>query len=257
MNVLLTGGTGQLGLAVANFLLSQGFGVKTLGREPINELIQNYSWSLGMSPNPKALADIDCILHFAWITGDRKQSNAHLNIGGSEKIFEAASLAKIRVFNISSLSAANPVSIYGKSKLAVEKLNFHGINLRIAKVQTPLFTKENSKMKRAFNSFIILPVARDVKIYVTEINQMLDEILYFITTEYGAGTYELQYESYLMKDYLRKYFRLRSIQVPRILLELVFSCLKLTRLSKAQLLHDRWISLTSTDNVPGGKSVDI
>lgn len=252
MNVLLTGATGQLGLAVANFLLSHGFGVRTLGREPMNELIENYSWTLGMSPNPKALADIDCILHFAWITSDRTQSSSHLNIGGSGKIFEAASLAKIRVFNISSLSASNPVSIYGKSKLTVEKLNSQGINLRIAKVQTSLFLIEESKVKRAFNRLIILPVARDVKIYVTEINQMLDEILYFITSNHNAGTYELRYASYLMKDYLRKYFGLRSFPVPRILLELFFSCFKLTRLNKAQLLYDRWISLISTDKVLGG-----
>lgn len=251
MNVLVTGATGQLGLKVTNFLLESGINVKTLGRKEFNNVTPNYSWSLGMSPNPEALMGIDCILHFAWNTTDRGVYDLHLNVGGSNKIIEAAVLSKIRLINFSSFSALNPISGYGLAKQAVEESNSLGLNLRIAKLELRSFKKAPKTLESFLKKFLYVPVPRDLAINVIEIDQFLNEISNYINQSTSLGTHTLPYESYRFSEYLKKYHGLKSFYFPKRIISLFFYCCKVTHTRRGKLLYDRWLSLVSTNQALG------
>jgi hypothetical protein len=246
LNILLTGATGQLGNAIADFLSNQGFSIRTMGRKQTKIDFDNYAWTLGMYPDPNAFLNIDYIIHLAWVTNERGNQSSHLNIGGSAKVFEAARLAGIKVINISSLSAVNPISIYGATKLSVEKMNSDGINLRIAKVEFLNTSLEFGFFRRIIRSLIFVPIPPEVRVFVAEIDDVFVEILTILSSNFVPKTYSLPNEPYDLNNYLKKYYGLNSFLVPRKLLDVFFMLCKKSHTRLGELVHDRWISLITT-----------
>ena len=247
MRVLVTGASGQLGHKTINYLQNYGITVTTLGRKPINSKTMNYSWSLGMSPNPQAFVGIDCVLHLAWSTTDRGDYDFHLNVGGSRKIFEAADLSRVRIVNFSSLSAINPLSSYGKAKKTVEDANVRGVNLRIAKLEEPYCNSDLHPAKNILRKIVFIPIPRGLCIQVIEFDQLLSELVNHIKGTSIPNIYTLSYERYELREYIKKYHGLSSFYVPRRIVSAFFICCKSSRTRYGNLLHDRWVSLASTD----------
>jgi hypothetical protein len=247
MDILLTGASGQLGRELTDFLLGTGNRITTLGRRAIDGEIRNYAWSLGMSPNPQAFTNVDCILHLAWSTIDRGDYDFHLNVGGSAKIVNVSKLSGIKLINFSSLSALNPSSSYGKAKELVERTNSNGVNLRIAKIEKVFIMKDVSFFNKLWREIIFIPIPIGLSIQVTEIDHMLEEIEKYIKGDWDPGVYTLSYESYGIGEYLKKYHGLRSFPIPKSVVGFFFSCCKFSRTRKGKILYDRWISMVSTD----------
>ena len=251
MKVLLTGASGRLGNKIMSYLSNNGIEVRTLGRNTPNSDTGNYSWALGMSPNPQSFVGIDCIIHLAWSTTDRGDYDFHVNVGGSSKIIECSVLSKVKIINVSSLSVLNPVSNYGKAKKSVEEINRGGVNLRIAKLEEPFLINGTNLINRILRQFILIPIPRGLSVQVTEIDQILEKIGKFVREDCIPGVYTLPYESYKLNEYLRKYYGLRSFTVPRKLMNVFFNCCNASRTRIGHLLYDRWVSLVSTDQFLG------
>ena len=180
MKVLITGASGKLGSELANHLAREGFYVATLGRRALQSRFENYSWTLGMSPKPEAFIGVDCLIHLAWSTKDRGSLDLHLNVGGSSKVFEMSNAMGIKVINVSSLSALDPESMYGKAKQLVEQSNLNGINLRVAKIENLNHFNNLNLMKKLFYRFSIIPVPRDLTVQVVEMDKVLEEISNYV-----------------------------------------------------------------------------
>lgn len=249
MKILMTGASGQLGHKISKYLLENGFEVVSLGRKSLGIEIQNYSWSLGMSPNPQAFVGIDCVLHLAWSTFDRGDLDYHLNVGGSAKVIEASSLSRTKIINFSSLSASNPISNYGRAKKHVEDASFDGINLRIAKLEESFPKNGLNRLQRIWRKMVFIPVPRDLSIQVIEVDELLKGIADYIEGSIIPGIYLLPYQSYEFGDYLERYHGLRSFTVPKVLVNIFFVCFNYTRTRTGKLWYDRWLSLVSTDQV--------
>lgn len=249
MKVLFTGASGRLGNKIVSYLSDNEIEVRTLGRNTTNSDFENYSWALGMSPNPQSLVGVDCIIHLAWSTTDRGDYDFHINVGGSSKIIESSVLSKVKIINISSLSVLNPISNYGKAKKSIEEINREGINLRIAKLEEPFLINSTNFINRILRQFIFIPIPRGLSVQVAEIDQILGEIGNFVREDSIPGIYTLPYESYKLDEYLKKYYGLRSYKVPKILIDIFFNCCNSSRTRIGHLLYDRWVSLVSTDQV--------
>jgi len=246
MRVLVTGATGQVGTALIRDLQAFGYLVRTLGKRPISSTIEHHYWSLGMTPNPRAFIDVDCILHLAWITKDRDDQTMHLNVGGSSKIFQVAKLSGIKIINFSSFSAFKPISKYGRAKLNVENENPDGINLRIAKIERLENNgKKTGLINRALKHLVILS-PRGIVIQVIEFEHLVSEVVKYIDSEITKGTYVLPHHEYNFKRYLFEYHEIRSLEIPSLFFNYVFSLCQVSRTKYGITLHDRWISLTST-----------
>jgi hypothetical protein len=251
MKVLITGSSGLLGIELANHLSSEGIVVTTLGRRAVSSEFENYSWSLGMSPKPESFLEVDCLIHLAWSTTDRGPHDFHLNVGGSEKIIELSKILGTKVINISSLAAINPKSMYGKAKENVEKSNFEGINLRIAKIENQNDLKRRSFSQKLIRGLIIVPTPRHLNVQVIEMDKLLNEITKYVKGDLDRGIYTLPCETYNFRDYLKKYHNLKSFYVPKSALNYLFIILDRTGSRKGRLLYDRWLSLLSTDHALG------
>ena len=247
MNVLVTGASGQLGRKITNGLRENGVGIITLGRKALDSETPNYSWSLGMSPNPQAFEGIGCVLHLAWSTSDRGNKDFHINVGGSSKIIEASILLGIKTINFSSLSALNPSSSYGKAKKIIEEINESGLNLRIAKFEESFFVNDHQIVMKILRKLALIPIPSGLTTQVIEIDQLLREIVKYTKESSSPGIYTLPYETYEFGEYLRKYHGLRSFYVPKKLVGTFFAFCKFTRTPQGNLLYDRWVSLISTD----------
>jgi dTDP-4-dehydrorhamnose reductase len=254
MKVLITGASGKLGSELANHLASEGVHVTTLGRRALNSRFENYSWSLGMSPKPEAFIGVDCLIHLAWSTKDRGLLDFHLNVGGSSKLLEMSNAMGVKVINVSSLSTLNPTSMYGKAKELVEESNANGINLRVAKIENVNHLKNLNSMQKLYRKFSIIPVPGDLSVQVIEMDKVLENINDCVMANLNTGVYTLPYESYSLGEYLAKYHGLKSFRIPTILVNYFFVACNFSRSRKGKLLHDRWISLLSTDRALRQKS---
>ena len=251
MKVLMTGSSGQIGFELGNHLSSEGIVITTLGRRAASPEFDNYSWSLGMSPKPHSLEGVDCLIHLAWSTTDRGPLDFHLNVGGSRKLIELSKILGIKVINISSLSALNPESMYGKAKEMVEKSNSDGINLRVAKIEDQNNLKKQSFLKKLIRRLIIVPTPRSLTVQVVELDKVIHEITKFLKEDFNPGIYTLSYETYRFEEYLKKYHQLKIFYVPKSLLNYLFICFNNSGSRKGKILYDRWLSLVSTDRALG------
>jgi hypothetical protein len=247
MRLLVTGATGQIGNEIIKYLKSNGYSVATLGRKPSDKTTPHFFWSLGMSPNAEALIGIDCILHLAWVTKDRTTQNYHLNVGGSTKIFEAAEFSGIPVVNFSSFAAITPVSNYGIAKLQTERANSAGINIRIAKIERLNTVQKPKRSMKKLYKFLLVPAPVGLSIHVIDVQVFLNEINGLIKGKYNRGTYTLPHVEYPIKDYLKRYHDIKSFDAPQFIFDCFFRLCKVTKLRQGLVIHDRWVSLLSTN----------
>ncbi len=123
MNVLVTGSSGYLGRALVQQLIAEGHSVTNLGRHNLETSnSDHFNWTLGQSISPKAFERNDVLVHLAWSTLSRTTADFHSNVGGSEQLIKSAHNHGLRVVFVSSISAMNPISSYGKAKSLVEEM---------------------------------------------------------------------------------------------------------------------------------------
>lgn len=123
----ITGSAGYLGSVTARHFLMRGWRVRGLTRRPGGIQDSNYEthpFELGKEIDPRALKGVSILIHAAY---DFKLYSWHdiekVNVDGSLEILKAAREAGVpQIVFVSSISAFDGCeSMYGKSKLAVEK----------------------------------------------------------------------------------------------------------------------------------------
>lgn len=164
MKILLTGGTGFVGPAVARALQSQGHEVRALVRQTSNRThldeIGGIEYAFGdvcsADTLPAALEGVEAVVHVAAITkGLGREDYFRVNHFGTRNLAEAAVAAGVQRFvHCSTLSAAGPVrngrptteeddprpvSHYGSSKLAGEEaVRYHAHRMHLTIVRPPI-----------------------------------------------------------------------------------------------------------------------
>lgn len=165
MNVLLTGGTGFVGPAVARALVRAGHEVRCLVRRSSDlRALQESGVALGFANGDvcergsldAALTGMQAVVHVAGLTKCIRSDELYrVNAGGTRNLAEAAVAAGVKRFvHCSSLSVAGPiaagrpsreedvpapVSHYGRSKLAAEEaLRHHAGRLSLTIVRPPI-----------------------------------------------------------------------------------------------------------------------
>lgn len=146
MRVLLTGGSGDLGDAVAERLALRGEHAVRLDPRPPRTAFGEYAPGsiLDRHALRQALSGSDFVVHIAAWHGihERQKSKSvddfwNLNVAGTYEVFEAGAQQGIsRVVFISSTSVSKPASIYGHSKILGEQIAAgyalrHGMNIVI------------------------------------------------------------------------------------------------------------------------------
>lgn len=141
-NILITGGTGSLGQALAPILLSKNIKkIKIYSRDEYKQYVmfkkfEKYSDKLEFFIGDvrdkdrliKACNNIDCIIHAASIKHVPSCENNPMeaiktNIFGSQNVIDAALKNMIKkVIGISTDKAVNPINFYGHTKAIMEKL---------------------------------------------------------------------------------------------------------------------------------------
>jgi nucleoside-diphosphate-sugar epimerase len=132
MNVLLTGGAGDLGQTLVPRLVSNGDTPVILDvRVPLDQGARFIRGSvLDRSNLTEHFHGCDCIVHIAaWhgIHEDRGDKHAYdffdLNVRGTFEVFEAAaSLGIDKIIYISTTSVRRPDTLYGRSKILAERI---------------------------------------------------------------------------------------------------------------------------------------
>ncbi len=132
MNVLLTGGAGDLGQTLVPLLLDNGDLPTVLDvRVPLDRSARFIHGSvLDRSKLQEYFRGCDCIVHIAaWhgIHEDRSEKGAYdffdLNVRGTFEVFEAAAAIGIdKIIYISTTSVRRPDTLYGRSKLLAERI---------------------------------------------------------------------------------------------------------------------------------------
>jgi nucleoside-diphosphate-sugar epimerase len=143
MNVLLTGGAGDLGQTLVPCLRAAGDTPVVLDlREPAPNTPFLLGSVLDREHLPDWLSGIDAIVHIAaWhgiheSTGEKDVYDFFdLNVRGTFEVFEAASRAGIRkIVHISTTSLHRPDTLYARSKIIAERIAadyalHHGMNV--------------------------------------------------------------------------------------------------------------------------------
>ena len=148
MKILITGAYGFVGTNLCKYLTEKGhqcdaLDVSAAKRDDVPYL-GFYTWlDLDSSPSPISFTSYDAVVHLAGKAHDLKkvaseQSYFDINVGLTEKIFNA-SIGKVpRFVYFSSSKASVDGNAYGRSKLAAEQfLNGRAIVLRPAMIHGP------------------------------------------------------------------------------------------------------------------------
>lgn len=123
-NCALTGANGYLGSAIADSLRSTGWTTTALVRAPEKYDGVAHRFVLGEAVDPKALSDIDVLIHCAWdFSPGGRDDYFQVNVDGTRALFDTAKKAGVKkIIFISSMSAHPGCrSNYGQAKLAVEE----------------------------------------------------------------------------------------------------------------------------------------
>jgi nucleoside-diphosphate-sugar epimerase len=120
--VAVTGGTGFVGAAVIDHLLSRGDRVKALARNP-SKIARSSDVAIitGSLDDERALADLaeaDAFIHCAGLTRARRDAEFFdVNVDGARRAARAAANTRARFVHISSMAARRPdLSAYAASK---------------------------------------------------------------------------------------------------------------------------------------------
>jgi UDP-N-acetylglucosamine 4,6-dehydratase len=138
---LITGGTGTLGTGLAGWLLQRGIGtVRVYSRDEAKQLEmksqfnnnENLRFYIGDVRDASRLLEVmrgvDTVVHAAAmkhvpVCESNPVDAIKTNIGGSINVVEAALTAGVkRVMGISTDKAVHPVSVYGATKMAMERI---------------------------------------------------------------------------------------------------------------------------------------
>ena len=246
MNILLTGSSGRIGQELLALLRAKGHSVRTLGRNSDENQCHDSEWTLGLSPNPIVFQNIDILIHLAWITNSRLPSAQHINIGGSAKLIDSASQAKVKVVFISSFAANNPKSNYGAAKHMVEKLNHNGINIRVPLVVDSL-VQQNEKSSRSFFSTKYFPSTKFLSVNIASMREVCMAIESSLSPE--GVPISINSTKISLTDYIDKYLGLRAIEIKLGYIEWVMGLLAKSKSGKSAMIRDRWVSLISSSEV--------
>jgi nucleoside-diphosphate-sugar epimerase len=123
--IVITGATGFIGAAAADYFSAKGFKVVTAGRKKLAEyeyipfdLTHNQSTEIILPNNTQV------VLHAAYLTVQQNKNAFELNLNATRLLLDAAKKAEVKQFIfLSSLSALpDAISVYGKQKFACENL---------------------------------------------------------------------------------------------------------------------------------------
>lgn len=127
--VAITGASGFLGTELTKYFLSIGWRVVGLVRDPsLQKTANNIEWrayDLVKPLSKNTLTDVDYLVHTAYTKLSTNNPNAfNENISGAQSLIQAAKKSSVKqLIFISTMSAhEDAISVYGKQKLAVEKL---------------------------------------------------------------------------------------------------------------------------------------
>lgn len=136
--VVITGANGFLGSALVESFRKKGWQVVALVRNANKYKtpgVQYVEYDLSKPFETSVFAGADYLIHTAYIKNDRKHPNAlAINVEGAKRLIKASRQHKLKrnVFMSSMSAHAGAESIYGKQKLAVEKI-FNGKDCTIIK----------------------------------------------------------------------------------------------------------------------------
>ncbi|MBL1147937.1 MAG: NAD(P)-dependent oxidoreductase [Pseudomonadota bacterium] len=135
MKLLLTGGSGDLGVLLTRQLTQQGDDVINLDVAPPHEAVRGEATHIAASILDRdalkaAMKDVDCVVHIAaWhgIHENQGVKNAYdfhdLNVTGTFNVFEAAAAAGVKkAVLISSTSTDDRYGLYGHTKVLNEEM---------------------------------------------------------------------------------------------------------------------------------------
>jgi len=127
--IAITGASGFLGSELVDYFASQGWKVVALVRQPklqpARKHVSYLAYDLETIVAPSIFTSVDVLVHAAFIKQDRQHPYAYQeNVQAAERLLTASRHAKVKhkIFVSSMSSHEGAVSIYGRQKLAIEKL---------------------------------------------------------------------------------------------------------------------------------------
>lgn len=121
--ILVSGANGFIGSALCTYFAAQGHRVIGMVRKPTGNA-ESRVFDLYEKTIPANLFDgVDVFIHAAYVKQTGKEDTYTINVDGSLRLFDAATIAGVKqlVF-ISSLAAhAHALSVYGRQKFAIEQ----------------------------------------------------------------------------------------------------------------------------------------
>jgi uncharacterized protein len=161
--ILITGGTGLIGSKLSSLLISKGYQVRHLSRNPVsNELIKAYYWDLNKNTiDQQAFEGVDAIIHLAgagiadekW-TSKRKKEIVNSRVASTQLLFDYVSKIQKPIQTFIAASATgiypnSPTKLFNEKahaatgflgdccKLWEDKINlFESIGIRTVKLRT-------------------------------------------------------------------------------------------------------------------------
>lgn len=242
MRILVTGGTGFFGSRLIEKLLERGHEVIELGRNVSSSETKFFPWTLGMNPDPNALAEVDFLIHAAWATGERNLSEMHLNVGGSKKLINAANFSHIKTIFISTTSATSNKSFYGQGKKNIEGFNSSGINIRLGKL---ISWEENSQEKNRFLKILFLPVPVGLTIEVIDLDYACGLLIQKIENKDFSLLSDFQGQMIPFTFFMEMEHGFSTVIIPMKFFVTILGALRRIPVSKFRLIVDKWDSLVN------------
>jgi nucleoside-diphosphate-sugar epimerase len=127
--VVITGANGFLGSALVDYFLQQKWQVVGLVRRPsahtLRPGLRYVAYDIGKAVDKDAFEGADYLIHAAFVKQDSHHPNAmELNIAAAERLLQVSRAARLKknIFISSMAAHEGALSVYGRQKLAIEKL---------------------------------------------------------------------------------------------------------------------------------------
>ena len=264
--VLVTGGTGMLGRAVAAELRGRGWPVRAIGRKvpPASMRIPGIEYAavdLGVKVDSTILKDISIVVHCAAETAGGKQAHVRNSVDATRNLIDAMAMAgETRLGHISSIAVlktsreiGGPVDentplalddgnrgpyVWGKAeseRLAKELARHHGIAIRVIR-PGPLVDYNDfeapGRLGREVGRFFILVGSKKSPLHVCDVKTAA-EIIRFYVEDFNSMPIVLNLietnaptRGELLDVLLDKRPDLKSVQFPALLLRTLSPMLK-------------------------------